>query len=62
MGKASRSKRERTEPYEREPKRPTHQYLTPKERQEARRQDRKAAERTSALLDKLAAQARGGLR
>ncbi|UUG69658.1 hypothetical protein SEA_FRANSOYER_93 [Microbacterium phage Fransoyer] len=62
MGKASRSKRERTEPYEREPKRPTHQYLTPKERQEARRRDRKAAERTEGLLAKLAAQTLRGER
>ncbi len=60
MGKASRSKRERTDPFEREPKRPTHRYLTPKERQEARRSDRKAAERMQGLIARLAQQVREG--
>ena len=62
MGKASRTKRERTEPFEHEPKRPTHRYLTPKERQEERRRDRRAAERTENLIGKLAAGVRAGLK
>lgn len=55
MGKASRNKRQRNEPFEHEPKRPTTPYRTAKEKQEQRRKDRRAAIRQEKLVQQVAA-------
>ena len=57
MGKAARIKRERTEKFEREPKRPTGKYKTAKDRQAERQRDRRIAQRQEKLVAQVAASA-----
>lgn len=58
MGKAARIKRERTEKFEREPKRPSGKYKTAKEKQAERQKDRRIARRQEALMAQVAASAK----
>lgn len=55
MGKASRNKKTRTEPFEHEPKRPTRKYQTAKERQGERQRDRRVAQRQERLIAQVVA-------
>lgn len=57
MGKAARIKRQRTEPFEHDPKRPTVKYKTAKERQGERQRDSRFARRQQALIEQVAASA-----
>lgn len=57
MGKAARIKRQRTEPFEHDPKRPTGKYKTDKERQAERSRDRRFAQRQEKLAAQVAASA-----
>ena len=57
MGKAARIKRQRTGPFEHDPKRPTGKYKTAKERQAERSRDRRIAQRQERLVAQVAASA-----
>lgn len=57
MGKAARIKKQRTEKFEHEPKRPSTKYKTAKERQAERSRDRRIAERQEKLVTQVAASA-----
>ena len=54
MGKAARIKAQRGEKFVRAEKQPTGKFRSAKDRQEERRKDRKVAERSQALIARLA--------